>query len=183
MIFLSVAHRPDAKGASFGDFNEYEESILWTQRLMDYLDGHAVEVPHGRLEDKVAFINQGCHDVAGYHIAVEVHFNAATNSHGEPIGRGCEALYCPGSIDGEALADKICHRLQIPFPPNRGPAEGWFRRNPSRGIIDYFLEKTACTAVIIEPEFVHHADKIREARDVGCMLIAEQLMTFMEARE
>lgn len=185
MIFISTAHHSEAKGASFGDFNEYDESMRWAHRLADLLEDYAIEVPYGRLPGKIKFINDICKKTDGYHIAVEVHFNSAVNSHSVHVGRGCETLYCPKEYtkkpDGRILAERIQSVLSIPFEPSRGADEGWYQKRVG-GKPDYFLSRTACTAIIIEPEFVHHKDKIQEARSVGCLLIAEQLKQFMEDR-
>jgi hypothetical protein len=80
----------------------------------------------------------------------------------------------PGSDAGLDLASAVQNRLKFIFPPGRGVKEGWYQMNPAKGA-DYFLVHTVCTAIIVEPEFIHHQDKIQNLRTVACHAIAEAL--------
>ena len=187
MIFISGGHHPKAKGAAFGTFNEYEEASLWVKRLSEIINkDYFIIVPTGGLRSKVAFINKKIQEYPDPHIAIEIHFNSDP-SHG---GKGSETLYYPKSHYGHELANQIQDKLGIIFEPNRGTKEGWFGMDRP-GIVDYagdiegdekpdyFLRKTNCPALIIEPEFIHNQDKIVEARDAGCQVIAQTLINVL----
>lgn len=161
MIFLSAGHYPSAPGAKWERFVEHDEAIVWRDMLYQGLNTRAISVPTGVLRSKVDFINERTLDGD---IAVEIHFNAARDANNNPIGRGCETLYYPGSKRGESIATTIQKVMAEFFPPDRGVKEGWYRMDPSRGA-DFFLAKTKCTAIIIEPEFVHRANVINDNRE------------------
>lgn len=189
MIFISPGHHQSSKGASYGDFTEFDEAVLWQIKLMDLLTRErAIAVPPGRLRDKVDFINLKMTEFPGPHVAIEIHFNMVWidfNEDGkvdpnEYVGDGSETLYYPQSDYGKELATRIQERLSMVFPPNRGAKEGWYQMNP-KNKPDYFLAKTNCPALIIEPEFVHHKDKIIEARDVACHVISQELLSIVGA--
>lgn len=174
MILVSAGHHPYARGAKYEDFVEHDEAKLWVTKIVNHLGHRGMSVPVGVLKDKVDFIN-GFADKA--ECAVEIHFNSAVNAEGEHVGNGSETLYFPGSNTGKALATKIQEALSIIYEPNRGAKEGWYQMKKDKGP-DFFLAKTVCTSIIIEPEFVHHKDKIREARDAGCKVIADVLLAY-----
>lgn len=181
-ILISAGHHPAAPGVKNGDFVEHPEAVVWRDVLGQILGEEAVIVPTGYLRDKVAFINR--HDPD---LAVEIHFNAYARwedadadgvvDEGELIqlGRGSETLYYPGSSKGRKTAEAIQQELARVFPPNRGAKEGWYRTDPKFGP-DFFLAKTRCPSVIIEPEFVANAEKIRHHRSSGCAAIARGII-------
>lgn len=173
MIFISAGHYPSAPGAKWERFIEHDEAVIWADELVAAID-RAMRVPAGVLKDKVQFINER---TMNGDIAVEVHFNAARDSNNNPIGRGSETLYYPGSYKGQQLAELCQASLEKFYPPNRGAKEGWYRMNPDNGP-DFFLAKTKCPAVIIEPEFVHRADIIHQYRDRAIEDLAEALKGF-----
>jgi len=185
MILVSIGHHQYSKGASFKSFNEFDEAKLWAPLIAENLGSLGIVVPVGNLRKKVKYINQVCDNTPERNIAIEIHFNMAwgdKNHDGnvdddEYLGRGSESLYYPGSHTGKELAEQIQTALSIPYPPNRGAKEGWYKMNKANGP-DFFLKHTHCTSVIVEPEFVHHADKIEEGRDVGCKLIADALFDY-----
>lgn len=176
MIFVSAGHHPQAKGASFGDFNEYDEAIIWAQLLVAMLGSDSLLVPTGKLTEKINWINQNGNK---NDIAVEIHFNSAKSADGTPVGSGCETLYCPGSIAGYNLALPVQKQLASLFRPDRGVKEGWYQMNPEKGP-DAFLLRTNPVAIIIEPEFIHRVDKIKNNRDDGCYVIARGLQDYLE---
>ncbi len=181
MLFaLSAGHHPKAKGAQYNGFNEHDEAVLWVDELAMQLGSDALIVPTGLLREKVAFINSHNCDAA-----IEVHFNSAIID-GKPVGRGCETLYYPKSSKGKHLAQIIQRSIAPMYFPNRGIKEGWYRMDvPGRvdyhGDVegdekpDYFLAKTKCPAVIIEPDFVHNSGAIRKHRKAACEAIANAL--------
>lgn len=160
MIFISAGHYPSAPGAKWERFIEYDEAVIWADMICAGIDT-SMRVPTGVLKNKVNFINER---IMNGDIAIEIHFNAARDSNNNPIGRGCETLYYPGSEKGKELAELCQTVLAAHYPPDRGVKEGWYRMDPSKGA-DFFLAKTKCPAVILEPEFVHRSDIIEENRE------------------
>jgi N-acetylmuramoyl-L-alanine amidase len=160
MIFISAGHHPAAPGATFERFIEHDEAVIWAQQLVDEIGENATLVPTGTLQNKVDFINSR---LLNGDIAIEIHFNAAI-ANGQHVGRGSETLYYPGSEKGEKLAAIVQHCLATHYPPDRGVKEGWYRMDPKRGP-DFFLARTKCPAIIIEPDFVHRFELIQEHRD------------------
>jgi len=173
IILVSAGHHPFRKGASFEGMTEFNEASIWTSLIAHYIGGDVMVVPTGVLKEKVAFINEQ-KDVS---IAIEVHFNSAKNADGEHIGRGCETLYYPNSKKGIEAAKIVQSAMAKLVSPDRGIKEGYFRLDPNNGV-DYFLAKTKCTSLIIEPEFIHRKDIIQKNRDNMCAAIAAALIEF-----
>lgn len=177
MIFVSIGHFPERPGACYRDFCEHGEASQWAGRLMHELGGEAATIcPVGTLKEKVAFINETADK---NDIAIEIHFNSAKNAEGEHIGRGSECLYHPNSKRGYDAAVAIQDALSKVFEPDRGVKKGYYQLNKQKGV-DFFLAKTICTSVIIEPDFIHRKTKIRENRDAACSKIAASILAFME---
>ena len=176
MIFVSAGHYPARPGAKWERFVEHDEAVVWQQQLCERIGDESMDVPPGVLRDKVAYINE--RSMNG-DIAIEIHFNAARDSNNNPVGRGCESLYFPGSKTGKHIASLCQEALALVFPPSRGVKEGWYRMDPSRGA-DFFLAKTDCPAVILEPEFVHRSDLIRENCELAVDLLADALKEFVD---
>lgn len=178
MIFISAGHHASAPGAKYERFVEHDEAVIWAEKLHEETERVSTLVPTGVLKEKVAFINERLMDGD---VAIEIHFNSAKNQHGEHVGRGSETLYYPGSEEGKELAG-ICQSILAHFfPPDRGIKEGWYRMDPSRGP-NFFLAKTRCPAVILEPEFVHRFNLIREQRDNVITELARYLEIYVERR-
>lgn len=186
MILISAGHHATKVGACFGDFCEFDEASRWVELIHKYIgDERCLKVPFGVLRDKVAFIN--ARTGGEKTIAVEIHFNSAViwkddNKDGvkqdkefHHIGRGSETLYYPKSQKGKDAAFVVQQSLSNIFAPDRGIKEGWYRMQERFGA-DYFLEKTKCTSLIIEPEFIDNKDIIIGKRDIGCIAIAEALL-------
>lgn len=181
-VAISAGHYPLSPGACFGDFCEHQEALQWVSRLLHRLGGSAVSVPVGTLGEKVRFIN----DINAA-LALEVHFNGAwvdkngnkKQDPGEEVGKGSETLYYPGSEKGKLVAGIVQSALGSIFAPDRGVKEGWYKMDKARGP-DFFLAKTKCVSLIIEPEFIHNKDKIIEKRMEACEALAvviEELLT------
>ncbi len=180
-IALSAGHNPNSPGACYpprdkGGTCEYSEAVIWVTLLRHLLEEEylVVEVPTGRLTDKVKNIN-----ALNVDMAIEIHFNAC----GGCSASGSETLHFPGSITGKDAAQNIQDELGKVFTPDRGAKAGWFRMDRPGvedypGDIDgderpdYFLRKTNCVALIIEPEFIHNHYKISELRHEGAVAIA-----------
>lgn len=176
MIFISAGHYPQRPGAGFEDFYEHDEAVLWVEQLCSELEDSAMAVPVGVLKEKVGFINYRAN---GKSIAVEIHFNAAVDADGNNIGKGCETLYYPGSKKGKKLAQYANDALAETCLPDRGCKEGYYRMDPKRGP-DFFLARTNCPAIIIEPDFIHRKDKIQASRVEACAHLAAALLAAQE---
>lgn len=188
-VFISAGHYPEKPGACFGDFCEFQEAMSWAVVLTDKLLRESITaqlVPTGFLQQKVDFINGG-----GPLLAVEIHFNSfkvwedankdgiITSNELHSAGSGSETLFFPGSMRGRALAESVQRNLAKVFPPNRGIKEGWYKMNKKFGP-DYFLERTRCPAVIVEPEFIHKKNLIQSNREAGCQAIMEGIIEMLD---
>jgi len=174
MIFISAGHHPGAPGATFERFIEHDEAVIWSGLMNDSLGESGTLVPPGTLQSKVDFINSR---LLNGDVAIEIHFNAARDKDNLPVGKGCETLYYPGSENGKHLATLCQEALALCFPPSRGVKEGWYRMDPERGA-DFFLARTKCPAIILEPEFVHRSDLIIENREMAIGLMIDNLKEF-----
>jgi N-acetylmuramoyl-L-alanine amidase len=182
MILISAGHNAGAVGATFQGFSEYPNTAIWAFEIVKRLNAMCIPaklVPSSTLGKKVQFIND--FDVRGEAVwlAAEIHFNAGG-------GQGTETLYYPGSKKGKQYAEEVQRLLWPVFGKNRGVKEGWYKMdapgvkehpNDVEGdeFIDYFLRKTHCPALIIEPEFVEYFPSINANRDRGCDAIAEAI--------
>jgi len=193
MILVSAGHHAAKAGACFEDFCEFDEAARWAKLIVENLgDDKSLLVPFGVLKDKVNFINERSSNKNT--IAVEIHFNSAViwkddNKDGvkqdeefHHVGRGSETLYYPNSVKGKAAAEVVQNNLSRIFLPNRGVKEGWYRMQKRFGP-DYFLAKTKCTSLIIEPEFIDNKETIIKHRKTGCLAIAESLLELTTQQE
>lgn len=188
MILISAGHYPESPGTCYPANNphwcEHAEAADWVNHIAILVRQQIkVEVvPTGPLliydkikkqvtGGKVHWINEQCrrHNIK---LAVEIHFNSDASKR----AKGSETLYCPGSVRGEMLATIVQGAVASIFPPNRGPKAGWWKMDPSLGKKDYFLEKTHCPALIIEPEFIYNRSTIEANRHTGCEVIADALI-------
>lgn len=176
MIFISAGHYPHTKGASFGDFYEYPETMLWAIEIQGLIEMSSDLVPTGNLRSKIDYINE---NAEGQDLAIEIHFNSAKNIYGTNIGRGCETLYCPNSIKGRDFAVVINDAMARHMRPARGVKAGYYQMNPDKGP-DAFLGETNCPAIIIEPDFIHRKKLIQDNREVCCASIAASLIAVKE---
>ena len=191
MILVSAGHHAYKKGASYEGFYEYDEAQIWASTICYYIGFDCKLVPSGVLKDKVEFINSQ----KNVSIVVEVHFNSAKvwedlNKNGvvdkgeiKNIGNGCLTLHYPKSIKGIEAAKTVQDSMERVFKRHwNGVMEGYFRMNPANGV-DYFLARTLCTSIIIEPEFIHHKELIQSKREEACKLIAESLVNLVKGWE
>lgn len=173
MLFLSAGHHPRAPGASWLGFVEHTEALLWVQELSRHLPS-AVVVPAGELGAKVRWINARASTTD---LAVEIHFNASPRN----AGQGSETLYCPGSTTGLLIGRDIQSQLARHFAPDRGLKPGFYQADKSKGPL-YFLKATKCPSLILEPEFIYHAERIRSLRASCCAALANSLRRFADDR-
>lgn len=184
-VALSVAHYPRRPGAGHNGVYEHEVSKLWTDDLQEILEGMGFSVfraPIGGLTKKVANIN-----AINCKFAIEIHFNAC----GGCGASGSETLHCPGSRRGKEAAELIQDGLHRAMENrNRGVKEGWYRMDKPKVVDyygdkdgdetpDYFLAKTRCVAVIVEPEFMEHPVSINTGRVAGVQAIARGVNKFL----
>lgn len=178
-VILCGGHHIDAVGATneFGE-SEFPETRLWADTILRHLHilGIGVTViASAPISGKLITVNSKVHHSTLDCIYVEVHFNSSASSK-QPSG--FETLYCPNSIEGEELASIVQDAMAtVMTGKNRGIKEGYYQLDPKKGI-DAMLEKTACPAIIIEPEFVQHFDLIRELREPCCEAIAQALADY-----
>lgn len=186
LVGLSVAHFPAKVGADFCGFNEHNESKVWVMLVEAALKKLGVEVvvpPIGGLRSKVDWLNKR-HPT----VAVEIHFNGSVN----PDVAGCETLYYPNSKKGAVFASTVhtAYRRSM-ANKDRGVKEGWYRMD--RPMIvdyvgdvdgdempDYFLKKTNCPALILEPDFIAQVNNIASKRFIACDKIARGILNYLE---
>jgi len=187
IVTLSIAHFPAKSGAGFNGIHEHEVSEVWTKNLRNQLELLGISVaiaPIGGLRNKVNYVNEHDSDVA-----IEIHFNGAASRNVS----GVETLYCPNSVKGKAFATTV-HALYAPemHCKDRGIKEGWYKMDrpdfedypgdkEGDEIADYFLRKTACPALILEPEFISQLNNIWKYEDSACVAIAEGVKQYLEA--
>jgi N-acetylmuramoyl-L-alanine amidase len=184
-VIISAGHYPEKPGVCYEDFCEHAEAVKWAGEINGYLVSKGVPsllAPTGVLSQKVEFINS-----RNPTLALEVHFNSFkvwkdANADGiidddelMNAGRGSETLYYPGSQKGVMFAHNVQERLAEHFQPDRGIKEGWYRMNPKNGP-DFFLARTRCPAIIVEPDFIHRVDEIVSQRNTACIAIAEAVI-------
>lgn len=178
-VILCGGHHFDAAGATDGEGNsEFPETRIWADTILKHLHEQGVSVViigSAPIRNKLPTVNskvkQSEHDC----IYVEVHFNSSASTK-KPSG--FETLYCPNSFEGEKLASVVQEAMSTVMTGNdRGIKEGYYQLDPKKGI-DAMLEKTACPAIIIEPEFIQHFDKIKELREPCCKAIADALAAY-----
>lgn len=181
-MFLAAGHYPAEPGAGFEGFFEHDEADRWLALVASAMPSHNVEfVPTGTLSTKTRWINARAQPGD---FAVELHFNSY---EGNPMiddrgPNGCVVLYQPGSTRGKRLAEIMLAHLAGVFPPARGVDEGWYRGDQSRGTY-WFLAKTVCPAVILEPEFINHRTLIQSSRSAGCAAILSAANEFAAIKE
>ena len=188
-ILISAGHHSQAQGAQWKGYTEWQETTIWRDMIVQELGEVAIAVPDGGLREKVAFINS--HDPA---FAVEIHFNSAI-VNGEHVGEGCETLMYPGSIKGRRLAETLQGAQYQLFQPYRGVKEGWHRQDRP-GVVDYqgdvdgdetinyFLRKTKCPAVILEPDFIHFMlEKIQPNRKAASLVLSSAMLVALDDLE
>lgn len=165
-LIISAGHNPSARGAHWQNSYEYDHTSIWVNRIANNLINRGVKVvqiPTGRLTDKVRNVNKTA--VSEPSIAVELHFNSAGKTYVE----GNETLFYPGSKKGKRIAKEFNESFMQSARPfvkkDRGVKEGWYKMDRP-GIVDfygdkdgdempdYFLRKTACPALILEPCFM-----------------------------
>lgn len=174
-VCISAGHRPGAEGASYLSYTEHQHAKWWVQVLKFFLADYVqcIEVPTGHLKKKVGFINSQAAD-----FCIEIHFNSAIAPDGARIGKGSETLYCPGSDTGMKAAKFVQGNLGVAFPPDRGVKEGWYQMKKENGP-DYFLKRTNCPALIVEPEFIHLTDNIVSGTGAGCEAIGKGILAYL----
>ena len=177
MIYVSVGHHQDKPGVCCNGFSEHEEAKKWVSLIANNLGHDGMVVPIGVLKDKVRFINS--REPSDNDIAIEIHFNADMKD-GVHIGEGSETLYYPGSKRGEEIAGKVQFQLSKIMEPDRGIKEGWYQKNKDKGP-DFFLTRTKCSAIIIEPDFIHRRAEIESNRGKACESIASTLLSIISA--
>jgi N-acetylmuramoyl-L-alanine amidase len=192
MIVLSAGHHPNALGATFEGNSEFPETALWASQIAKSIEDiyrAQVEVaPLTTLGNKVRWIKER-HREIGVQLAVEIHFNSAPGAKPGTVS-GCETLIYPGSTTGRWYAERI-NPAMAEFTKDRGIKDGWYKMDRP-GVVDfygdedgdempdYFLRKTPCPALILEPEFIQNWDWIQKNRVKVCEALAEAIYEAVE---
>lgn len=155
-IILSVGHNSKSQGARWGNLSEYGVASQVTSLITFYGDISGVELHtiDSTLTDTVQYINSMCKRFGTDNcVAIELHFNSAESKS----AIGCETLYFPYSSNGKQLATKFNKLLFKNISglaiKNRGIKTGWYQ-GIKNGKLLYFLHKTRCTSIILEPVFL-----------------------------
>lgn len=184
-VAVSAGHHASAQGADRKGVTEFMETCHWQEMLMEVIPAQAktrrqdvevIRIDPEKLSRKVRQINQSDCD-----LAIEIHFNAASSD----APKGCEVLYYPGSWQGAQAGRLLCVQLaKAMLTKSRGVKPGWYKMDRP-GVIDfygdedgdempdYFLRKTQCMALILEPEFLFWIERIRERREAACFVIGK----------
>jgi hypothetical protein len=184
-VGFGIAHYPTRHGASHGNANEHDESKVWTALTVAALEEAGVVCtvgPVGSLRPKVEALNEAKCD-----LAIEIHFNSVSGGNAQ----GSETLYYPGSTKGKAAALIMQKHLSLAMgTPDRGAKEGWYKMDRP-GVVDwygdedgdempdYFLRKTNCPSLILEPEFIQQYGHIKNSRKVGTTAIAKAVLEIL----
>lgn len=125
---------------------EYDVAKVLEKRVTNVLEtyGYVIYNFSGTLQRKVSQINK-IKPVC----AIELHFNCCK-------AHGGEILHYP-SDKSTKLAYSIAKYLRPHVSKWRGIKIGYYRCDPNKPIL-YFLRKTICPAVIIEPAFLDSID-------------------------
>lgn len=190
MIIISAGHHPSATGASHKGLTEYPETAVWAATIVHILKNtyrtRAKLCPTGTLPDKIRWIKEQ-NAKEGVSLAVELHFNSCEGGGAE----GCETLYYPGSELGKQMAELINPAMAALTTKDRGVKPGWYKMDRP-GIIDfygdvdgdetpdYFLRKTPCPALILEPQFIQEIAWIKRNRLACCRALAEAIYEAVE---
>lgn len=166
MIIVSAGHYPDKPGVCHDGFCEHDEAARWVDVIcakLDELGVDNVKCPTGYLKGKIDFINH-----RNPKLAIEIHF-------GTGAGNGACTLYQPDSKDGKAYAELLQAAMEKTLSKNGdGSMEGWYRMDKTLGV-DFFLRKTKCESLILEPEFIENKDVIQSNRIEVCQNLANAI--------
>ena len=160
-IAIDCGHNPPGDiGAlsvdgKLAEFVEAHKIVSFAYRML-FQKGFEIVNFAERLKAKVQIVNQ-----AKPNLAVEVHLNSC----GDPKQRGALCLYYPSQKSRDLsrfILEGIhnCSAIGIvgsALIKKRGVYAGHFRLDPSKPIL-YFLRKTRCPAVVIEPLFLSSPD-------------------------
>lgn len=182
-VALSAGHWPQARGACAEGRCEHEEAAYWCSKIAQALPStiEVFHVPTGPLRDKVEDVNAAHCD-----LAIEIHFNACGGCGAE----GAETLYHPGSGSGKEAATYIQQAMAGCGVRSRGIKEGWYKMDYPGVVdfdgdvegderVDYFLQATNCTAVIIEPEFIENHHRFDRLRGPMTKAIADAITEYL----
>lgn len=162
-IAISLGHKPARPGYKENKISEYSELaplVGYLIQMFSQRSDLAYIIGTGILQNKVAHINKLKVD-----LAIELHLNAGG-------GHGAETLYCPGSRKGKILAQKVQDQIVLLGMKDRGVKPGWFRMDrpgikewdgdiEGDEVKDYFLAKTNCPAILVEPYFLDNSSERR----------------------
>ncbi|MFU8894019.1 MAG: N-acetylmuramoyl-L-alanine amidase family protein [Luteolibacter sp.] len=153
MIAICVGHsRGDGGAVSLGGVNEWNFNRKLGRKVVERLDALGIEC---ELIDRYAqsgytkamTLLAGCLRSKGAELAVELHFNAASNA----TATGHEWLHWHTSREGRRAAQCLDKAFVDTFPNHRRRGLIGIQTEQQRG--GGFLRRTHCPAVIAEPFF------------------------------
>lgn len=169
-VAIAAGHCPPDLGAACQGYFEFKEVVRIAIYVADILHERcicSVMEYYGSLRRKVRDINFLTPDVA-----VEIHLNAAhdTSAH------GCEVLHFKNSPSAVNLAQCIQDELvcDVELFDRKIKSDRHLRRYL------YFLRKTRCPAVIVEPLFITNAKDRVLLRNGGHMRLAKEIADGIE---
>jgi N-acetylmuramoyl-L-alanine amidase len=176
-LFISAGHNPFKAGACDNGFCEYDEAVRWVKTICKVLkdfNANYFEVATGTINQKTDFIN--CRADKN-DLAIEIHFNSSALAYHNDNIQGAETLYFPESVAGKKTASIIqtamCNAGNL---KDRGIKEGWYQQDKAKGVI-YFLKKTNCVSLVLEPEFIQRKQAIQAMRQAVAQAIADSLIS------
>lgn len=145
------------------EYIEAHEIVSHANRLL-YAQGIELVNFGETLKRKVKLVNK-----ARPNIAIEVHLNSSNSEK----ARGALCMYYPQKRSRDlarfilqGIKDATLAPILGSSLPTRGAYIGHYRLDPSKAIL-YFLRKTKCPAVVVEPLFISNkedADLLRKSR-------------------
>lgn len=168
-IAIGAGHCPPDYGAVSQGYFEFKEVVRIAIYVADMLRERRCSVVefYGSLRAKVRGVNLLMPDVA-----VEIHLNAAHNEN----AHGCEVLHFENSRRAIRLAQSIQDELvrDVELADRDIKSDRHLKRYL------YFLRKTRCPAVIVEPLFITNANDRTLLRLNGHTILAKEIADGIE---
>lgn len=183
MIVLSIAHSTKDPGNTHCGLVEHQISEVMSDACATMLRAHGVEtlllapsaLPYpDDLKDKVRQINE-----LKPQLALEIHTNAVDDT----APNYSEVIYEPGSVEAKLAASHISGVLRDAL----GQAHHMW---PAKGAVEaernlYFLQKTICPALIVEPLFQSNPEQAAWLKTQGApetigAIVADGILNYLK---
>lgn len=161
LVAISAGHHTGKPGEAANGLVEHTQAVIWRNRIVELLPDVARGVPATVTRRRLEFINRG-----GFSAAVEIHFGPSDSPHFARV------LYVPGREASRRFAEIVQEELgEVLYSTTEQPvAEGWYRGQERLGV-DYFLEQSVPSAIIVEPGPIS-SRKLVTYEGVACRAIA-----------